>query len=89
MIPRPGVPGLGAVLRAPLRAGAAGLHLAVATTSAVAGLAGSAALVGGATATRAGETILDTIPGARTAVRAAAHIAAEHSGWWQLKGSLR
>ena len=80
MIPRPGVPGLGAVLRAPLRAGAAGLHLAVATTSAVAGLAGSAALVGGATATRAGETILDTIPGARTAVRAAAHIAAESIG---------
>ncbi len=80
MIPRPGVPGLGALLRAPIRAGAAGLHLAVATTSTVAGLAGSAALVGGATATRAGDTILDTIPGARTAVRAAANIAAEAVG---------
>lgn len=80
MIPRPGVPGLGTLLRAPIRVTAAGVHLAVTTTTAVAGLAGSAALVGGATATRAGETMLDTVPGARTAVRAAAAMAAEAIG---------
>lgn len=60
------MPGLGAVLNAPIRIASAGLHVAVTTTAAAAGLAGSAALVGGSVATRAGEAVLDTVPGART-----------------------
>jgi len=80
MIPRPDLAGLGTLLRAPIRATAAGLNLAVTTTTTVAGLAGAAALIGGSTATRAGEAMLDTLPGVRTTVRAAAAMAVEAVG---------
>lgn len=80
MIPRPGVPGLGAVLRAPIRAASTGLQIAVTTTAAAAGLAGSAALLGGSAATRAGGALLDVVPGARTAARSLADITLEAAG---------
>lgn len=80
VIPRPGVPGLGTLLRAPVRVASAGIHVAVTTTTAVAGLAGSAALVGGSAATRAGDTVLDAVPGARTAARTVAGMAVEAVG---------
>lgn len=50
------------------------------TTAAAAGLAGSAALVGGSAAVRAGETALDVVPGARNAARAIADMALEAVG---------
>ncbi len=74
------MPGLGTVLSAPIRAASAGLHIAVTTTATAAGLAGSAALVGGSAATRAGEAVLDVVPGARTAVRTVAGMAVEAVG---------
>ncbi|MEI6254785.1 MAG: cation-translocating P-type ATPase, partial [Mycobacteriaceae bacterium] len=80
MIPRPGVPGLGTVLSAPFRVASAGLHVAVTTTAAAVGLAGSAALVGGSAATRAGEAVLDVVPGARTVAHTVAGVAVEAVG---------
>ena len=80
VIPRPGVPGLGVVLSAPFRFASAGLHVAVTTSAAAAGLAGSAALVGGSAATRAGGAVLDGVPGARSAARAVTGMAVEAVG---------
>jgi cation-transporting ATPase I len=80
VIPRAGVPGLGVVLSAPFRVASAGLHGAVTATALIGGLAGSAALVGGTAATRAGETVLDAVPGARSAARAMTELAVEAVG---------
>ncbi|MFM9034313.1 MAG: cation-translocating P-type ATPase, partial [Mycobacterium sp.] len=80
MTSRPAVPGIGTVLRTPLRIASAGLDAAATTTALAAGLAGSAALVGGFTAARAGGAALDFVPGARSVVRAVADIAVEAVG---------
>lgn len=74
------VPGLGIVLSAPVRLASAGLNVAVTTTAAAVGLAGSAALVGGSVAGRAGEALLDSVAEARTTARTAAGIALEAVG---------
>lgn len=50
------------------------------STAAVAGLAGSVALVGGSAASRAGEAVLTTVPGAATVARAVAGMAVEAVG---------
>ena len=71
---------MGTVFSAPFRIASTGLHVAVTTTAAVAGLAGSAALVGGSAANRAGEAVLDVVPGARTAARAVTGMAVEAVG---------
>ncbi|MCB1287283.1 MAG: cation-translocating P-type ATPase, partial [Mycobacterium sp.] len=89
MVSRPGVPGLGTLVRAPLWAVSAGLQVAVTGTAAVVGLAGSAALQGGSAATRAGGAVLDAVPGARAAARAAVDIAVEAIGGEPARRSSR
>lgn len=72
--------GLAAIVGAPLQIAADGLRMATTTTAVVAGAAGAAALVGGSAATRAGVTLLDALPGARTATRTVATLALEAVG---------
>lgn len=71
---------IGFALGMPLRAASAGLDAAVVTAAGVAGLAGSAVLVGGSVATRAGEAATGVLPGARALIRAAAETALESVG---------
>ena len=80
MIRAPKVPGLATLLGAPLQVASAGLHAAVTSTAVVAGLAGSAALVGGSAAARTGGAVLDVVPGARSALRAVGGMALEAVG---------
>ena len=89
MVSRPGVPGLGTLVRVPLWAVSAGLQVAVTTTAAVAGLAGSAALQGGSAAGRAGGAVLDAVPGVRTVARTAVDIAVEAIGGEPARRSSR
>ncbi len=74
------MPGLGAVLGAPLKVASAGLHVALTTTAVAADLAGSAALVGSSVADRAGEAVLDVVTEARNAARTVAGMALESFG---------
>ncbi len=76
----PRIPLLGTVIGAPLKVASAGLHATVTTAATIGGLAGSAALVGGAAANRAGEAVLEAVPGVRTAARAVAGLALEAVG---------
>ena len=76
----PGFPPLRVVLGRPLKVASAGLNVAVTTTAAIAGFAGSAALLGGSAANRAGEAVLDLIPGARTAAHTVAGMTIEAFG---------
>lgn len=72
--------GLGLVVGVPLRTAAAGMQAAATTAAAAAGLAGSAVLVGGSVASRAGEATIHTLPGARALIRAVADAAVESVG---------
>jgi len=76
----PEVPGLGGLLGAPVRAAAAGTRIAVTTTAAVAGLTGSATLLGGATAARTGSRLRNAVPDVGTAGRAVVDMAVEAVG---------
>ncbi|MCI4676851.1 cation-translocating P-type ATPase [Candidatus Mycolicibacterium alkanivorans] len=66
---RPGLPGLGGLIAAPIQ-----------LTATAVGLAGGAALLGGSTAVRVGSRALGAVPGARAVGRAAAGMAVEAIG---------
>jgi len=80
VFPRPALPGLGSLLRAPFDATAAGLNFLSTTTTTLAGLAGATALIGGSTASRTAEAMLDTVPGVRTVLHTAISVAVEAVG---------
>ena len=71
---------LGELLAESMRMASAGVDAAVTTTALAAGVAGSAALLGGVTAARTGSRALRAIPGARTIGRVAAAMAVEAAG---------